>query len=116
MDWKLPLDSGGLMVGRSVPITIEARVIEVPEAGSTTTPGVAEREHGEPLRTRPRRARVTASCYIVASTCSSASPSRTSRRSWFVTFASTFTRLFMESTFVTFTVAVSVSPGFTGAR
>lgn len=32
MDWNLPLDTAGLMVGRSIPITIDARVIEVPEA------------------------------------------------------------------------------------
>lgn len=39
MDWKLPLDSGGLMVGRSVPITIDARVIEVAADRSISAAG-----------------------------------------------------------------------------
>ena len=52
MDWNVPLDSGGVMVGRSVPITIDARVIEVPGNGSVPEGSDAapsqQAEQGEP--------------------------------------------------------------------
>jgi polyisoprenoid-binding protein YceI len=52
MDWNVPLDSGGVVVGHLVAITIDAHVIEVPQDGSLPNASSAtpnqRAEPGEP--------------------------------------------------------------------